>query len=106
MFQKNSGLRRIFVPVDVGLRSGHLWVRLSGLLRRQKLGQLFTLRLETGSKLANRIIGYTGAKLDGLPNGRLSKSSPVAVVRNNADTLTMMLSIVNGADLQKGSGSG
>ena len=58
-----------------------------------------TLPLGIGSKLANRIIGYTGVKLDGLPSGRLSKSLLAVVVRSSADTPTMMPSIVNGAGL-------
>lgn len=106
MFQKNSEPRRTFVPVDAGLKSGHLWVRLSGLLRRQIQDRLFIPQSGIGSKLANHITGFMEAKLYGPPSGRRSKSLPASVLRNSADTLTMMLSIVNGEDLQNGSGTG
>jgi hypothetical protein len=96
----------IFAHVDVVPKLGHRWVRQSGLLRRQTEDQLFTLRWGTGSKLANRITGYIGVKLNGPTSGHLNKSHRVAVTQKSANAHTMMLLILCVAGFCGGSGVG
>lgn len=99
-------LPHIFVHADAVPKSGHPWVQLSGLLRKQTEDLLFALQWGTGSKLANRTTGYIGAKLDGPTSGRLNKSPKVAVMRKSAEAPTIMLLIVNVAGFCEGSGFG
>lgn len=106
MFQRNSVLQPIFAHADAVPKSGHRWVQLSGLLKRRTADRLFALRWGIGSKLANRITGYIGAKLDGSKNGHRSKSPRAAVAKRNADAPTMMHLIDNSVGSYEGAGVG
>jgi len=105
-FRKNSVPRPIFAPVDVGPRSGHRWIRLSGLSRRQIADLLLALRLGIGNKLANRTTGYFEVKLCGAPSGPLSKSLLAANAKKSDDAATIVPSIVNVAGRCEDSGAG
>lgn len=106
MFQRNSVLQLIFVRAVVAPKSGHLWGRQNGLLRKQTGGRLSAHRWVTGSKYANHTTGYIRAKLNGLKNAHLNRSLRAAVTRKSADALTMMPLIANVAGFCKSSGVG
>ena len=91
---------------DAVQKLGRRWGLLNGNLKKRREDQLFILRWEIGSKLANLTTWYIKAKLDGLTSGQLSKLPWAAVAKSNTDKRIMRLLIVKMKGLCEGVGVG
>jgi len=68
--------------------------------------QVSALLLVTGSRSADRTIGFIGVRSDGPASGRPSRLRPVVRVRKCVDVPTMILLTVNAAESCDDSGVG